>query len=44
MVKVWFSVLIYQIFKAIKEAMKYSLFEVTITRLKFPRRFLFLKV
>ena len=35
MVKVWLSVLIYQPFKAFKEAMKYTLFEVTITKLKF---------
>ena len=35
MVKVWFSVLIYQIFKAFKEAMEYILLEVTITRLNF---------
>ena len=35
MVKVWFSVLIYQTCKAFKEAMKYTLFEVIITRLKF---------
>ena len=33
-VKVWFFVLIYQTFKAFKEAMKYTLFEVTITKLK----------
>ena len=31
---VWFSVLIYQTFKAFKEAINYTLFEVTITRLK----------
>ena len=30
MVKIWFSVFIYQAFKASKEAMKYNLFEVTI--------------
>ena len=35
MVKVWFSVLIYQTFKAFKEAMKLYLFEVTITGLAF---------
>ena len=29
MVKVWFSVLIYQTFKVFKETMKYILFEVT---------------
>ena len=35
MVKVWFSVLNYQTFKVFKEAMKYTLFEVTTTRSKF---------
>ena len=35
MVKVWFSVLVYRAFRAFVEAMKYTLFEVTITRLKF---------
>ena len=35
MVKVRFSVLIYQIFKAFKETIKYTLFKVTIARLKF---------
>ena len=44
MVKVWFYVLIYQTFKAFKDAMKYTLFEVTITRLEFLHRFLFLKI
>ena len=32
MVKVWFSVLIYQTFKTFIEAMKNTLFELTITR------------
>ena len=31
-VRVWFSVLIYQIFKGFMEAMKYNVFEVTVTR------------
>ena len=35
MVKVWFTVLIYQTFKAFREAIKYTLFEVTIARLNF---------
>ena len=35
MIEVWFSVLIYQTFKAFKEAVKYTLHEVIITRLKF---------
>ena len=35
MVKVWFFELIYQTFKAFTEAMVYTLFEVTIARLKF---------
>ena len=34
MVKVWFSLLIYQTFKAFKEAIKHILFEVTIRRIK----------
>ena len=44
MAKVWFSMLIYQTFKAFMEAMKYTLFEVTITRLKFLHQILFLKI
>ena len=44
MVKVWFSALIYKTFKAFMEAMKYTLFEVTITRLEFLHQFLFLKI
>ena len=35
MVKAWFSLLIYRTFKVFKEAMKYTLFKVTVTRLKF---------
>ena len=44
MVKFWFSVLIYQTFKAFKETMKFTLFEVTTTGLKLLHRFLFLKI
>ena len=44
MVKVWFSILIYQTFKDFMEAMTYTLFEVAITRLKFLHQFLFLKM
>ena len=44
MLKVWLSVLIYQTLKAFMEAMKYTLFEVTITRSKFLHCFLCLKV
>ena len=44
MLKVWFFVLIYQTFKAVMEAKKYTLFEVTITRLKFLHQVLFLKI
>ena len=33
-----------QIFKAFMEAMKYTLFEATVIRLKFLRQFLFLKI
>ena len=44
MVKVWFSVLIYKTFKAFMEAMKYTLIEVTITRLNILDQFLFLKI
>ena len=44
MLKVWFFVLIYQTFKAFMEAEKYTLFEVTITRLKFLHQVLFLKI
>ena len=44
MLKVWFFVLIYQTFKAFTEAVKYTLFEVTITRLKFLQQVLFLKI
>ena len=40
MEKVLFSVLIYEIFKAFMEAMKYTLFEVT-AGLKFLHQFLF---
>ena len=43
MVKVSFSVLLYQAFKAFMEAMKYTLFEITTTRLKFLYQFSFLK-
>ena len=41
MVNIWFSVLIYKIFKALIGAMKYNLFEVAITRLKILHQFLF---
>ena len=44
LVKVWFSVFVYQTFKVFKEAMKYTLFEVTVTRLKFLHWFSFLKI
>ena len=44
MVKVCFFVLIYQTLKSFMEAMKYTLFEVTIARLKLLHRFLFLKI
>ena len=43
-VNVWFSVLIYKIFKAFMEAMMYALFEVTTSELKFLLQFLFLKI
>ena len=43
MVKVWFSVPIYQIFKAFMEAMKYTLFGVTITGFNCYTNFCFLK-
>ena len=41
----WLSVLIYQTFKAFKEAMKYTLlFEATITKLKFFTPIFVLKI
>ena len=43
-VKVRFSVLIYQTLEAFMQVMKYTLFEVNLTRLKFLNRFLFLKM
>ena len=43
MVKVWFSLLIYETFNTFKEAMKYTLFEVTIAKLRFYTNFCFLK-
>ena len=42
MVKVWFSVLIYQIFKPFTKALKYTFTVVIITRLEFLHQFLFL--
>ena len=44
MVNVWFFLLIYKTFKAFMETMKYTLLEVTITRLKFLHQFLLLKI
>ena len=44
MVKVWFSVLIYQAFKVFKETMKYTLFKVTIARLKFWKSIIFQEI
>ena len=44
MVKVWFSMLIYQTFNTFKEDMKYTLFEVTIAKLRFLHQFLFFKI
>ena len=42
--KVWFSVLIYRTFKTFVEAMIYTLFEVTTTRLRVLQQFLLLKI
>ena len=44
MAKVWFGELIYKTFKAFMVAMKYTLLEITIARLKFLQQILFLKV
>ena len=43
MVKVWFSVLIYETLKTFMKTMKYTLFDVTITRLNFFTPFFIFK-